>query len=90
MNRSNSTLSYVFHIEAGADDALLRVLGVFIVLSTAIRAVEMTCSQDQSVIRVEAGELDFQRAQTLVHRLRNMAIVRKVELVCPKGATLPA
>jgi len=70
---------YVFHIEVGPDDdALLRVLAPFAVVSARLTSAQMRRAEDRASIRIEAEGLDARRAQTLVERLANMAVVQGV------------
>ena len=70
---------YVFHIEVGPDDdALLRVLTPFAVVSARLTSARMGRAGDRASIRIEAEGLDARRAQTLVERLANMAVVRGI------------
>ncbi len=70
---------FVFQIvAAGETDALLRVLGPFALVAATLRSAELTRRDDHVAIRIEAEGLDTQRAQTILHRLQNMSVVRGV------------
>lgn len=79
---------YVFHVEARVvEDALLRVLAPFAVSSAELRSAQMTRFADYVSIRIEAAGLDAQCAVTLLHRLRNMPMVRAAGLGWRRGAS---
>jgi hypothetical protein len=70
---------YLFHIDAAAaDDALVRVLGPFVAVAATLKSVRMRHAGDEVSVSVEAASLDAQRAQTILDRLRNMPVVRRV------------
>ena len=70
---------FVFQIVAAHDcDALMRVLGPFALVAATLRSAQLTRGEDHVSIRIETEGLDARRAQTILHRLENMPLVRGV------------
>jgi hypothetical protein len=71
-----TTRRHCFLIDARQDgDALVRVLTLFAVQATEVISVSVAREGAGIAIRVEAEGLDPARAETLLHRLRNLPIV---------------